>query len=186
MEIWKDIPKYEGLYQVSNFGNVKSLDRIVKGKNNIERKIKGKIILPFKGNGGYLCVRLWKNNFAPHFKVHRLILSTFYPIKNMEIYDVNHIDGNKQNNHINNLEWCTRQENLIHAVENGLNKQCISIKATKNNKEYTSKSISGMYKKLSNNEIINCKEKTFKENVRRALNTNGMYYGYTFSKVVIH
>ena len=94
--------------------------------------------------------------------------------------DINHIDGNKENNNINNLEVCTRKENLEHAVRLGLNKQSIKITAIKNGEKTKSYSIASMYKLLKEKENINCKEKTFKENVRRALNNGGIYYGYSF------
>ena len=94
--------------------------------------------------------------------------------------DINHIDGNKENNNINNLEVCTRKENLEHAVRLGLNKQSIKITAIKNGEKIKSYSIASMYKLLKEKENINCKEKTFKESVRRALNTGSIYYGYSF------
>lgn len=167
-EIWKDIPNYEGLYQVSNFGNVRN---------------KYKKISQFN-NKGYLCVSLYKNNKKSNLRVHRLVAQAFIENKNNK-KEVNHIDGNKHNNCVCNLEWVTSKENKEHAVEIGLNKQCLPIVAFKNGMTLKSKSISSMYSKIKKFEKINCKEKTFKENVRRALNTKGTYYGYTFERLVI-
>ena len=165
-ETWKYIKDYENLYEISNFGNV---------KNKF-----GNIISTFN-NKGYLCVSLYKNNKKKNYRIHRLVAEHF--INNeFNKKEVNHIDGNKLNNNINNLEWVTSQENKIHAVQNGLNRQCISIIAKKNNIILSSKSIAGIYKKINDIEKINCKEKTFKENVRRALITKGTYYGYIFEK----
>lgn len=112
-EIWKDIEGYEGLYQVSNFGKVKSL--------NYKRQNKVKILKPsqtgkgaFKGQG-YLSLHL-KNK---QFKVHRLVAEAFIPNKENKP-QINHKDGNKLNNNSNNLEWCTNSENQKHAWKNGL------------------------------------------------------------------
>lgn len=107
-EIWKDIKEYEGLYQISNLGNVKSLKR-------------NKLLKPIKDKDGYLCVTLYKMCKLKEKKVHRLVAQTF--ILNPENKpQVNHIDGNKQNNVVNNLEWCTRLENIEHAWKIGLMK----------------------------------------------------------------
>ena len=165
-EVWKDIKGYEKLYKISSFGNVKNKDN--------------KIIKQFD-NKGYLCVDLSKNNIRKHYRVHRLIMYTFNDNDNHKL-DINHIDGNKYNNRLDNLEWCTRKENLNHALKCGLNKQAIRITATKDNKTIKCYSISDSYNKLKELENINCKEKTFKENVRRALNNNGVYYGYHFKR----
>lgn len=110
-EIWRDIKGYEGLYQVSNFGRVRSLDRIVNGnwKNpNIKRN--GKIlkinILP----SGYCRVLLSKDGKTKLHYVHRLVATAFIPNPN-NYPCVNHKDENKQNNCVENLEWCTQKYN---------------------------------------------------------------------------
>ena len=118
MEIWKDIKGYEGLYQVSNIGRVRSVDRYV---NHIGCKVirKGKILRPATDTSGYHGVILSKNNIAKRYKVSRLVASAFIPNpQNKE--QVNHIDGNKLNNNVVNLEWCTASENIEHAYKNGL------------------------------------------------------------------
>lgn len=165
-EIWKDIKGYENLYKISNFGNVKNKDN--------------KIIKQFD-NQGYLCVDLSKKNIRKHYRVHRLVMCNFNDNNNHKL-DINHIDGNKYNNRLDNLEWCTRKENLIHAVRHGLNKQAIKITAIKNNNIIKCYSIADSYSKIKKIEKIECKEKTFIENVRRALNNNGSYYGYYFKR----
>ena len=162
MEEWKEIKGYEN-YFVSNFGNVKHNDKIKSQFNN----------------RGYKCVDLYKNNQRKHFKVHKLVYMTFIGEYNYKL-DINHIDGNKENNNINNLEVCTRKENLEHAVRLGLNKQSIKITAIKNGEKIKSYSIGSMYKLLKEKENINCKEKTFKEDVGRALKNGSIYYGYSF------
>ena len=108
MEIWKDIENYEGLYQVSNWGNVRSLDTLIncKGAKNIDKHIrKGRILKKYIGTTGYYTVNLSKNSKIKLARVHRLVAKTF--IKNPKNhYCVNHKDGNKLNNKVENLEWC--------------------------------------------------------------------------------
>lgn len=119
-EIWKDVPNYEGLYQVSSFGGIKSLDRL-DGRNH---RIKGVVMSPAIGHHGYYGVRLFKQGKGKSFMLHRLIASAF--LGEEPNLDVNHKDGNKTNNTIDNLEWCTRSENLNHAYKclgrHGVNK----------------------------------------------------------------
>lgn len=115
-EIWKDIEGYEGLYQVSNLGNVKSLrKRIDKGK--CHRYFDEKILKPIETNRGYLRVKLCKDRKIKKIRVHRLVAEAF--IKRPEL-EVNHIDGNKKNNKVENLEWVTQRENKQHAWITGL------------------------------------------------------------------
>ena len=108
-EIWKDIKGYEGLYQVSNLGRIKSLTR----KNVLkERIIKGGI-----QKNGYRFVLLYKDKKVRIFKVHRLVAEAFIPNPN-EYKEINHIDENKQNNNAENLEWCTRSYNCSYGSFN--------------------------------------------------------------------
>ncbi len=109
-EQWVDIENYDG-YQVSTYGRVKSLDRTVVRSDGELRRFKGKILQPHDNSRGYLQLNL---NGHKQQKIHRLVAKAFIP--NPEIkYAVNHIDGDKYNNTINNLEWCTRSENEQHA-----------------------------------------------------------------------
>ena len=130
-EIWKDIPEYEGLYQASSLGNIRSIDRIIYDKNlKRSRNFKGKILKQNIRNDGYLFVNLSKNGINKVVKIHRIIAKTF--IKNSNNYKcINHINGNKQDNNINNLEWCTYSHNIKEAYKLGLKKP-ISIKGGKN------------------------------------------------------
>ena len=116
-EIWKDIKNYEGLYQVSNLGQI----RRIKFINNITEKDKITIISQGFQNSGYLKVCLYKNDKMKNKLVHRLVAETFIPNPN-NLPFVNHKDGNKQNNKVDNLEWCTQSENMKHAYKNGLTK----------------------------------------------------------------
>lgn len=109
-EIWKDIKEYEGLYQVSNIGNVKSLERERwNGYNWIINK--ERILKPGVSKCGYLQVNLYKDRKHKMLRVHRLVLMTFAPINNMDKLEVNHKDENKQNNNLDNLEWCDKKYN---------------------------------------------------------------------------
>lgn len=120
-EIWKDIKNYENLYQVSNLGRVKSLKRYVNHSGNSKRIVNEKILKPVIDDTKYFVVSLWKNNNHTRPHIHRLVAETFIP--NLENKPhINHIDGNKLNNSVNNLEWCTPKENIIHAYKIGLNK----------------------------------------------------------------
>lgn len=117
IEVWKDIPWHEGKYQVSNFGSVRSLDRIIYYKDGRHRPAKGKILS--SGNPEkYKTVSLGLKNSKD---VHRLVAEAFCFKSNEEKNSVNHIDGNKHNNHYKNLEWVTPKENNQHAVKTKLN-----------------------------------------------------------------
>lgn len=181
---WRDIEGFEGLYEVSNTGLVRAKDREIKIRD-FYRKVKGGIRKLYDDRHGYLLVDLYTGNVRTKCKVHRLVLEAFSPVPNCEGLDVNHIDGDKKNNNLSNLEWCTRRDNLIHAVNTGLTSKNIGLVAYKDGKEYRSSSIYGMYDILKGVEKINCKRKTFGGNVRRAINTIGVYYGYSFRKLVI-
>ena len=119
-EIWKDIEGYEKLYQISNFGNIKSLDRYIINKNGEKQYFPGKYLIQ-RLNDGYLRVTLSKNNKQRTFRVNILVAKAFIPNPENKP-EVNHIDGNKENNKVDNLEWNTRSENELHAYKNGLAK----------------------------------------------------------------
>lgn len=122
-EIWKDIEGYDGLYQVSDMGRVKSLDRYTDYgmSKGIVAFRKGVIMKPFINNAGngYECVKLSKFGVKTIFSVHRLVAIAFLPNPDNKT-EVNHIDGNTRNNKVYNLEWCTHSENMKHAFKTGL------------------------------------------------------------------
>lgn len=118
MEVFKDIIGYEGFYQISNYGRVKSLTR----PHNLGGIRKERILKPGIDGGGYFFVDLRKNGIRKEYLISRLVLSHFFPIENSDKLEANHLDGNKNNNFLSNLEWCTRSQNQIHARKIGLNK----------------------------------------------------------------
>lgn len=109
-EEWKDVKDFEGIYQVSNLGRVKSLDRVVTYEDGRKRFYKGKILRPDETKNGYLHVVLCKDGSQHSVNVHRLVALAFIPNPN-NYKEVNHIDEDKTNNCVNNLEWCTRTYN---------------------------------------------------------------------------
>ena len=114
-EIFLPIKGYEGIYEISNQGRVKSLDRI-----DCRGQRRGKIIMRLSNDSdGYQIVSLAKERKKLTHKVHRLVAQAFIPPidgKNQ----INHLDGDKKNNHVKNLMWCTNQENQAHSRETGL------------------------------------------------------------------
>jgi hypothetical protein len=126
-EIWKDVnfEHWGEHYQVSNLGDVRSKDRINyafhhKSNKYTYFKKRGKILIPYKNLSSYLSVKLSVENVKKTLTIHRLVAMTFIGLPNDEKNQVNHIDGNKYNNHIDNLEWCTSKENMHHARETKL------------------------------------------------------------------
>ena len=110
-EIYVPIKGYEEFYEVSNFGNVRSKERVIKYKDGRTYKYGKKQITKSEKGNGYLFVTLWKNNQSKMFHIHRLVAQHF--IENPENKpQVNHIDENKKNNHVSNLEWVTALENM--------------------------------------------------------------------------
>ena len=117
-EIWKKLFKN---YEISNLGRIRSIPHYLKenykSHNYIPKKVMGKILKPTIRNNGYYFVTIQRKQYM----VHRLVAQTFIPNPENKP-QVNHIDGNKKNNQVDNLEWCTAKENTIHAYSIGLNK----------------------------------------------------------------
>lgn len=113
-EEWRDIPGWEGLYQVSTLGRVRSLDRYRNNHHNSKAKIFGKVLKPVKPDQGYSWVTLQRNGAKKIKLVHRLVAETFLP--NHEDSDVvNHKDYDSTNNKVCNLEWMTQKENVNYS-----------------------------------------------------------------------
>ena len=116
-EYWRPVVGYEGLYEVSNWGRVKSLDTYRKGINGSVRFCKERILKQGKDKFGYLYVDLYKNNIKKKYKVHRLVAEAFLDNPD-NLPCVNHKDENKQNNIVSNLEWCNYSYNNSYGTRN--------------------------------------------------------------------
>ncbi len=140
-EIWKDIIGYEGLYQISNLGRVKVMAR---NKNVWQASYisKEKVLKQNLSTSGYYQVALQENNISKHFKVHRLVAIAFIPNPENKP-QVNHINGIKTDNRLENLEWATASENRQHAFDIGLNKR--------GEKHYSTK--------FTDNDVLDIKER---------------------------
>lgn len=174
-EIWKEIPGYEGYFEVSNLGNFRSKDRMVKYKNNGLRKYPGKPLKVEQMQDGYQRIVLMKEAIKKRYMCHRLVALTFIPNPN-NYPQVNHIDGVRNNNCIDNLEWCTQSQNELHSVR-VLGK---SMKGKTNSKPVYCKELDKNFKSmkqaieyLGNHACI--------EGLKKAINANRLYHGYTFS-----
>lgn len=197
-EIWKDIAGYEGWYQVSNMGRVRSLDRTVyfnskSGKGS--RFYKGQI-LKHKYHHGYQMVNLLKNKHLEVLYIHRLVIETFVPRVEGKTW-CNHKNGIKSDNRAENLEWCTPSENKVHADKNGLHTNNVSgmlayadtlkkkVVAIKNNKIiYSAECSRDMAKFLLENEIVkDVKIETLGRGIRKSAAEGNSYHGFNFQYV---
>lgn len=131
-EVWKSIPEYEGLYEASNLGRVRSVEgKITYNQYGGERKWRGRILKNKTKEmrpEGYK-VTLYKDKVKKDWLVARLICSTFHGVVDHDLpvkikMTVNHKDGNRKNNNVDNLEWLSLQDNIKHAYENGLYDNC--------------------------------------------------------------
>lgn len=116
MEEWRDIEGYEGLYQVSNKGRVKSLDKYVDNRWGTKQFVKGKVLTNVKTQG-YWYVGLNKNGKYKRHRIHRLVAEAFIPNPN-NLLEVNHKDENPDNNTVENLEWCDHSYNINYGTRN--------------------------------------------------------------------
>lgn len=118
-EIWKPVVGYEDYYEVSPTGRVRSLDRISETLSGVVKPTKGKVLNLTVKNNGYLSVMLSVKSITKRFHVHRLVAQAFIPNPYNKAF-VNHKNGIKDDNRLENLEWCTRKENAQHASKTGL------------------------------------------------------------------
>lgn len=133
MEQWQDIEGYEGMYQVSNYGRVKSLERYKENHGKLQ-KVDERILVQAQKEGGYMFVSLWKDGKQKMHYVHRLVVQAFIGYI-PDGYTVNHLDFNPENNHVDNLEIVTQSENNNYSAQAGRydNKGGAKIEITYNN-----------------------------------------------------
>lgn len=170
-EVWKEVEGFEGAYQVSNLGRVKSVNRLnARGFN-----IKGKMLNPLGPENGYKSVMLYSGSreSGKHHYVHRLVAEAF--IEPYKGETVNHIDGNKTNNRVENLEWATRSENTKHAYKTGLNSKLFKVRVV----------YPGGYEKILNSMDETSRYFGFNKSwIRDRIKKYGDYF--TFGEVEIH
>jgi hypothetical protein len=118
-EIWKDVAGYVGYYEVSNYGKVRSVDRYVNNHKGERALRKGKVLTDTLDDKGYVRYTFRMGKSKKMKRGHRLVAEAFIPNPNQYTI-INHKDGNKANNHISNLEWCTHRQNSQHAESMGL------------------------------------------------------------------
>ena len=174
MEIWKEIKGYEGLYEASNLGNIKRLPSVIRYKSNGTRNYPGKMLTQEQMLDGYLRIVLSKNGCHKRFMSHRLIAETFIPNPNNKPY-INHKNGIKSDNRIENLEWCSQEENEQHAV-NVLGKTMVGktypCKILCIDTGIVYKSMSKCVKEIGNNACI--------EGLKKAIKANRKYHGQKY------
>lgn len=174
-EIFIPVRNYGDSYLISNYGRIKSLNRKVSlGKGS--KIVKELILNPIKKKRGYLTVGFWKDSERVNKSIHRLVAEHFIPNPENKP-QVNHIDGNKENNTVENLEWCTAKENITHSI------------IVLNRKKGNCKPI--MQLDVENN-ILNVFDsfaqagrflKTDRCKIANALNTNSLWKGYKWKYV---
>ena len=180
IEEWRPIEGYEGLYEVSNTGQVRSLDRYVVNSLGNRRFYKGKVLIQLKGKDDYLVINLYCNGKYHQMKIHRLVAQAFIP--NPEnLPQVNHKDEDKTNNNVTNLEWCDAKYNNNYgsrlersretAIKNGyytgLSKKEYMNKYNQDNKEY----------------IKEYKKRYYQENKDKLADKSRIYYQENKDKV---
>lgn len=168
MEVWKDIQGYEGLYQVNSLGEIKSLSHKTQNRQGVYYT-NNKILKSTLNNKGYLTVKLTKQGKQKGFKIHRLVAIAF--IKNeLNLPQVNHKDENKENNKVDNLEWCTNKYNANYGTKakrqgdkiKGKNnpmygKSTFGNKGHKHSEETKRKIREKLYERISKNTSISVK-----------------------------
>ena len=174
MEIWKDITGYEGYFQVSNLGNFRSLDRIIKYKNSGTRLYPGKPLLKETTLDGYQRIVLMKEAIKRRFMCHRLVAQEFIPNPENKPF-INHINGNKSDNRAENLEWCTQSENELHSFRTLGNTMASKTYPKRIKCVETDTIFPSMLQTINwigNNACI--------EGLKKAINAGRKYHDYTF------
>lgn len=171
MENWKEIEGTNGIYYVSDLGNVKK----VGGK---QFKHNGTNLKLCKINSGYLIAKMYVNHKHIQRTVHRLVAETF--LGKHEGLDINHKNGNKQDNRLENLEWCSRKENMEHCSRNGLRKDIKKVMAIKNGVCIAKADFSRELAEKLSNYFPNTKIETVARKIRMIRDTGKTYNNFQF------
>lgn len=182
MEVWKTIPGYDGIYEISDRGRVRSLDRMAKGSNGIDELHHG-CMIKLHARSNYLYVALHKDGTSVSYDVHRLVAESFVEGKTSERAVVNHKNLNKHDNRAENLEWVTESENCRHAWENGAMQNHVSQRVKKaivcveTERVFQSSFEAAGY--LNDTVFQNTKDiPTMARNIRHHMKHGRMSYGY--------
>ena len=194
-EIWEDIPNYEGLYQASNLGRIRSVDRykevIIKNQYGEYKRTKffKSYVLKQQTYMGYKCVQLHINGKYKWEKVHRLVAKAFVPNPENKP-QVNHIDGNKSNNNVSNLKWTTFNSVMKEHHKNGVykNNRSIRIKLIDdlnfNEIEFKSMAEAALYLQSIDPEKYK-NIKTVQANIGSAVRNKRRAYGFKWEKISV-
>ena len=167
-EIWKDIPNYEGIYQASNLGRIRTCEgKTTYTEKHGVRHWKQRILKPRWSKSGYR-ISMWKDGKCKDIFVHRLVGMTFLGVENSNL-TINHIDGNRENNNVKNLEWCSLGENITKGFETGLyhNQTKVAIIDKRTNVKYIFRSmaLASRFMNRNNGYIFHCiKHDKFEDN----------------------
>lgn len=171
VEIWKDIPNYEGLYQISNKGRVKSFRQSSK-----LGKVAEYILKPSVANNGYCQVTLYDNTIRKKFLIHRLVANAFLPNPN-NLPQVNHKDENRLNNNVENLEWCTAEYNNAYGTAKI---RAIDTKSCPVEQVSIDGQVLAIYRSTRiASELLGVNRSTLKSAVVRQSQFNGYYWRYS-------
>ena len=181
---WKSIQEYAGLYEVSDRGQVRSLDRSVHtGIKNIKSRIvKGKVLKQNRKKNGYMTVDLCKDGAVKTVLVHRLVADAFVPNPNGSHF-VNHIDSNRANNAANNLEWVTSSENRTHGIKSGyvVFRQTRKVICVETGKTFEQAKMAALWLSETHPERINGSLTVAAQNIRGSCNgRTPKAYGFTW------
>ena len=169
-EVWKPVIGYEDIYEVSNMGRVKSCERTVRSKHNSVRGVSERILKPCKTTYGYLEVRLYKNRVAKMHKVHRLVAKAFIPNDDLFADTINHIDEDKTNNRVENLEWMSRDDNIRYSTLGSKSSCAKPVRCIETGQVFGSQTEASRLLGLNRNAVVN--------SIRQGVRAGGYHWKY--------